>query len=81
MEELILELRQIESQVPERVKTDLCDSMLDSFIIDSRSHVEVNIEGAEAEDIKHQLTRKIKERYLEDIVEAEVVSNKLYLRK
>ena len=57
------------------------DSILDSFIISSESSVAVNSDGEDVDLFRHQLETRIKERYIEDIVETVVINDVLYLKK
>jgi len=59
----------------------LYDSILDSFIISESNTVEVQVRGKDPGYVRSQLVRRIKARYLGDIIEAEVVNRSLYLSK
>lgn len=78
--ELSLDLEQIEPQSPRR-PTSLYDSILDSFIFSESNTVEVQVEGKAPGYVRAQLIRRIKARYLVEIIEAEVVDRNLYLSK
>jgi hypothetical protein len=79
-EELSLDLDQIETQSPRRPMS-LYDSILDSFIFSESNTVEVQVQGKDPGYVRSQLVRRIKARYLGDIIEAEVVNRNLYLSK
>lgn len=57
------------------------DSILDSFIFSESNTVEVQVKGKDPVYVRSQLVRRIKARYLGDIIEAEVVDRSLYLSK
>ncbi len=57
------------------------DSILDSFIFSESNTVEVQVKGKDPVYVRSQLVRRIKARYLGDIIEAEVVNRNLYLSK
>lgn len=57
------------------------DSILDSFIFSNEHIVEVRVEDKNAIYLKEQIEIRIKERYLEDIIDAKVVDNVLILEK
>ena len=78
--ELSLDLEQIEPQSPRRPMS-LYDSILDSFIFSESNTVEVQVKGKDPVYVRNQLVRRIKARYLGDIIEAEVVNRNLYLSK
>ncbi len=78
--ELSLDLEQIEVERPSR-SINLYDSILDSFIFNESNTVEVQVEGKDPSYVRSQLVRRIKARYLGDIIEAEVVDRNLYLNK
>ncbi len=59
----------------------LYDSILDSFIFCESNTVEVHVKGKDPGYVRSQLVRRIKARYLGDIIEAEVVDRNLYLSK
>ncbi len=77
---LSLDLEQIEPQNPRR-SISLYDSILDSFIFSESNNVEVQVEGKTPGYVRTQLIRRIKARYLVEIIEAEVVDRNLYLSK
>jgi hypothetical protein len=78
--ELSFDLEQIELERPSR-SINLYDSILDSFIFNESNTVEVQVEGKDPSYVRSQLVRRIKARYLGDIIEAEVVDRNLYLNK
>ncbi len=78
--ELSLDLEQIEPQSPRRTM-NVYDSILDSFIFSESNTVEVQVKGKDPVYVRSQLVRRIKARYLGDIIEAEVVNRSLYLSK
>ncbi len=78
--ELSLDLEQIEPQSPRRTM-NVYDSILDSFIFSESNTVEVQVKGKDPVYVRSQLVRRIKARYLGDIIEAEVVNRNLYLSK
>ena len=78
--ELSLDLEQIEPQSPRR-PMNVYDSILDSFIFSESNTVEVQVKGKDPVYVRSQLVRRIKARYLGDIIEAEVVNRNLYLSK
>ena len=78
--ELSLDLEQIEPQSPRRTMS-LYDSILDSFIFSESNTVEVQLKGKDPVYVRSQLVRRIKARYLGDIIEAEVVNRNLNLSK
>ena len=78
--ELSLDLEQIEPQSPRRT-ISVYDSILDSFIFSESNTVEVQVKGKDPVYVRSQLVRRIKARYLGDIIEAEVVNRNLYLSK
>jgi hypothetical protein len=78
--ELSLDLEQIEPQSPRR-SISVYDSILDSFIFSESNTVEVQVKGKDPVYVRSQLVRRIKARYLGDIIEAEVVNRNLYLSK
>ena len=78
--ELSLDLEQIEPQSPRRL-ISVYDSILDSFIFSESNTVEVQVKGKDPVYVRSQLVRRIKARYLGDIIEAEVVNRNLYLSK
>ena len=78
--ELSLDLEQIELERPSR-SISLYDSILDSFIFNESNTVEVQVEGKDPSYVRSQLDKRIKARYLGDIIEAEVVDRNLYLNK
>jgi hypothetical protein len=78
--ELSLDLEQIEPQSPRR-PISVYDSILDSFIFSESNTVEVQVKGKDPVYVRSQLVRRIKARYLGDIIEAEVVNRNLYLSK
>jgi hypothetical protein len=78
--ELSLDLEQIEPKSHRRPMS-LYDSILDSFIFSESNIVEVQVEGKDPGYLRSQLVRRIKARYLGDIIEAEVVNRSLYLSK
>ena len=57
------------------------DSILDSFIFSNEHIVEVRVEDNNAVYLKEQIEIRIKERYLDDIIDAKVVDNVLILEK
>lgn len=57
------------------------DSILDSFIFSNEHIVEVRVEDNNAIYLKEQIEIRIKERYLDDIIDAKVVDNVLILEK
>lgn len=57
------------------------DSILDSFIFSNEHIVEVCVEDKNAIYLKEQIEIRIKERYLDDIIDAKVVDNVLILEK
>ena len=73
-------MEQIEPQSPKRT-VSLYDSILDSFIFSESNIVEVQVDGKEPGYVRTQLNRRIKARYLVEIIEAEVVDRNLYLSK
>jgi len=78
--ELSLDLEQIEPRGVRKPR-GLYDSILDSFIFSENNTVEVQVEGKDPGYVRSQLARRIKARYLGDIIEAEVVDRNLYLSK
>ncbi len=78
--ELSLDLEQIEPRSPRRTMS-VYDSILDSFIFSESNTVEVQVKGKDPVYVRNQLVRRIKARYLGDIIEAEVVNRNLYLSK
>jgi len=78
--ELSLDLEQIEPPSPRR-HISLYDSILDSFIFSESNTVEVKVEGKDPGYVRAQLVRRIKARYLVEVIEAEVVDRNLYLSK
>ena len=78
--ELSLDLEQIEPPSPRRT-INLYDSILDSFIFSESNTVEVQVDGKDPGYVRTQLNRRIKDRYLGEIIEAEVVNRNLYLSK
>jgi len=57
------------------------DSILDSFIFSNEHIVEVRVEDNNAIYLKEQIEIRIKERYLDDIIDTKVVDNVLILEK
>ncbi len=57
------------------------DSILDSFIFSSEHIVEVLAEDNNVIYLKEQIETRIKERYLDDIIDAKVINNVLILEK
>ena len=78
--ELSLDLEQIEPQ-PTRRTMSVYDSILDSFIFSESNTVEVQLKGKDPVYVRGQLVRRIKARYIGDIIEAKVVNRSLYLSK
>jgi hypothetical protein len=78
--ELSLDVEQIEPRGVGKPR-GLYDSILDSFIFSESNTVEVHVDGKEPGYVRSQLVRRIKARFLEDIIEAEVVDRNLYLSK
>ena len=78
--ELSFNLEQIEPPSIRR-PINLYDSILDSFIFSPSNIVEVQVEGKDPVYVRTQLVRRIKDRFLGEIIEAEVVNRNLYLSK
>jgi hypothetical protein len=78
--DLTIDLEQIELDRPKR-SISVYDSILDSFIFSKSNTVEVKVEGKDPGYVRSQLVRRIKARYLGDVIEAEVVDRNLYLSK
>ena len=55
--------------------------MFGSFLIGRDGMVEVHVEGKDPRYVKMQLSRRIKARFIEDIVDATVINGVLYLEK
>jgi len=81
MTELTFGLRQVETPLENVRKASTYDSILDSFLIGRDVMVEVHVEGKEPRYVKKQLSRRIQARFIEDIVDAEVINGVLYLEK
>ncbi len=81
MSELIFGLRQIEGPLENARKASAYDSILDTFLIGRDAMVEVHVEGKEPRYVKKQLTRRIQARFIEDIVDAQIINGVLYLEK
>ncbi len=79
--ELIFGLRQVETPLVNARKASMYDSILDSFLIGRDVMVEVHVEGKETRYIKKELSRRIKVRFVEDIVDASIINGVLYLEK
>jgi hypothetical protein len=81
MTELTFGLRQVETPLENARKASTYDSILDSFLIGRDVIVEVHVEGKEPRYVKKHLSRRIKARFIEDIVDATVINGVLYLEK
>lgn len=82
MSEPLLNLEPIKEVSPNNNnKTNKYDSILDSFVISNEQIVEVRVEGENIIYLKEHIEKRIKERYLEDIIDAKVVGNVLILEK
>ena len=81
MSELIFGLKQIERPLENARKASAYDSILDTFLIGRDGIVEVQVEGKEPRYVKKQLSKRIKARFIEDIVDAQVINGVLYLEK
>jgi hypothetical protein len=79
--ELIFGLRQVETPLENARKASRYDSMLGSFLIGRDGMVEVHVEGKNPRYVKMQLSRRIKVRFIEEIVDANVIKGVLYLEK
>jgi hypothetical protein len=62
-------------------KINAFDSILDSFLLNNEPMFEVNSNGKDVDLFRDQLEIKIKERYIEDIVETVIIDDVLYLKK
>ena len=62
-------------------KVSALDSILDSFLLSNEPTFEVNSNGEDIGLFRGQLEIKIKERYIEDIVETVIIDDVLYLKK
>jgi hypothetical protein len=62
-------------------KVSAMDSILDSFLLSNEPTFEVNSNGEDVGLFRSQLEIKIKERYIEDIVETAIIDDVLYLKK
>jgi len=62
-------------------KVSAFDSILDSFLLSNEPTFEVNSNGEDVGLFRDQLEIKIKERYIEDIVETVIIDDVLYLKK
>ena len=62
-------------------KVSAFDSILDSFLISNEPMFEVDSNGEDVGIFRDQLRTKIRERYIEDIVETIIIDNVLYLKK
>jgi hypothetical protein len=78
--ELSLDLEQIEPRSVGKPR-GLYDAILDSFIFSENNTVKVHVDGKDPGYVRSQLVRRIKARFLVDIIEAEVVDMNLYLSK
>ena len=81
MSELIFGLRQVETPLENARKASTYDSILDSFLIGRDAIVEVHVEGKEPTYVKKQLSRRIQARFIEDIIDAQIINGVLYLEK
>ncbi len=79
--ELIFGLRQVETPLENARKASRYDSTLGSFLIGRYGMVEVHVEGKTPRYVKMQLSRRIKVRSIEEIVDANVIKGVLYLEK
>jgi len=57
------------------------DSILDSFLISNEPMYEVDSNGEDVGIFQDRLKIKIRERYIEDIVETVIIDDVLYLKK
>ena len=78
---MISGLRQVETPLENARKASTYDSILDSFLVGRDVIVEVHVEGKEPRYVKKRLSRRIKARFIEDIVDANVINGVLYLEK
>lgn len=62
-------------------KNSKYDSILDSFVTSNEHIVEVRVDDENIIYLKEHITKRIKERYLDDIIDAKVVDNVLILEK
>lgn len=82
MSKPLLNLESIESIPTNNVKkSSEYDSILDSFIMNNEPEIEVALEDDNLLLLKKELEKRIKDRYLEDIVETLVIDDVLYLKK
>jgi hypothetical protein len=82
MSKPLVNLESIESIPTNNVKkSSEYDSILDSFIINNEPEIEVALEDDNLLLLKKELEKRIKDRYLEDIVETLVIDDVLYLKK
>jgi hypothetical protein len=81
MTELIIGLRQVETPLENARKASTYDSILDSFLIGRDAMVEVHVDGKEPRYVKTQLSRRIRARFIEDIIDAQIINGVLYLEK
>jgi hypothetical protein len=82
MSKPLVNLESIESIPTNNVKkSSEYDSILDSFIINNEPEIEVALEDDNLILLKKELEKRIKDRYLEDIVETLVIDDVLYLKK
>jgi len=81
MTELIFGLKQVETPLENARKASTYDSILDSFLIGRDGMVEVHVDGKEPRYVKRQLSRRIQARFIEDIVDAQIINGILYLEK
>jgi hypothetical protein len=81
MTELIIGLRQVETPLENARKASTYDSILDSFLIWRDAMVEVHVDGKEPRYVKTQLSRRIRARFIEDIIDAQIINGVLYLEK
>jgi hypothetical protein len=62
-------------------KVSAFDSILDSFLISNEPMFEVDSNGEDVGVFEDQLRTKIRERYIDDIVETVIIDDVLYLKK
>lgn len=72
-------IKEVESVI--RNKSSKCDSILDSFIISNDQVVEVHVEDKNAIYLRDKIEKRIRERYLEDIINISVVDDVVILKK
>jgi hypothetical protein len=57
------------------------DSIIDSFLIDTKKAIEIKLDEIKPGDLMKQLSDRIKARYLEDIIKIRVIDGTVHLMK